>query len=409
MLEFEKLVKQVLFEAVDEGASIKKHIESLIDTISDYRQALGSKSTEQLFNELITQATGLHTSRGYTTRESLIEYSAFLPIIDFLATNVYLQAALKDRAANVLSTAVNKTIGEFKNNIQVVGEQTRFITQLNALSVPTSYVPSNVDIKKATTAKKSLAGMKYQSKTPLNGIIDAVKEMGGYNTREVTDILQYPRKYETPASIKLNELKAVRDISEALYFFYITRIKTPDYISVIKTIIPELQDQSDEEVENIIDNSIGMQSPQNRKLQDDYIQFLQGNSKILVQLVAGENFSYIVSNLLQEDQPASSWKPSAQQQTQTQTQQQVNTQQQSQPSQQQKTKPLKPTNTPFIRTIGDFNKSGYSGDQNVARAYQTFYNYLTKGTTPSGWQKAGSAFNSFLKGLEDIGDTLNKL
>ena len=151
-----------------------------------------------------------------------------------------------------------------------------------------------------------------------------------------------------------------------------------------------------------------MQSPQNRKLQEDYIQFLNGNSKILVQLVAGENFSYLVSNILWEDQRVPS--PYNQRQTDSNTQQQTQTtQQQTQTTQEPQAKPLKSTNTPFIRTIGDFNKSGYSGDQNVARAYQTFYNYLTKGTTPSGWQRAGSAFNSFLKGLEDIGDTLNKL
>lgn len=408
MLKFDELVKQALLEAVDENITIKNYIVRLIETISDYRQALGSKTSEQLFNELVTQATGLHTSRGYTTRESLIEYSAFLPIIDFLATNVYLQAALKDRAANVIFTAVNKTIEEFKKGMPVVGEQTKFLAQLNALTAPTSYVISNADIKKAITAKKSLAGMKYQSKTPLNGVIDAVKEIGGYNIKEVTDILQYPRKYENPASIKLNELKAVRDISEALYFFYIGRIKTPDYLSVIKTIIPELQNQSDEQIENVIDNSIGTQSPQNRKLQEDYVQFLNGNSKILVQLVAGESFSLLVSNILQEDVPASSWKPSAQQQNQTQQQTNSDSQEQPQTTQEPQPKPLKPTNTPFIRTISDFNRPGYSGDQNVARAYQVFYNYLTKGTTPSGWQKAGKVLGGFIKGLEDIGSALER-
>jgi hypothetical protein len=399
MLKFEDLVKQVLFEAVDENSTIKNYIVRLFNTNPDYRQALMGANAEQKFDELITIATGLNKPGQYTVEDQLISNSAFLPVIDFLSQNVY------PIQKNINDTVTNAAINDLKTN------QANFVTKLQTLEIPNTYIPSNNKILRLTNAKKSLAGMKYQSKTPLNGVIDAVKEMGGYNIREVTDILQYPRKYEIPASIKLNELKAVRDISEALYFFYITRIKTPDYISVIKTIIPELQDQSDEEVENIIDNSIGIQSPQNRKLQDDYIQFLQGNSKILVQLVAGENFSYVISNILQEDVNPSSWKPSAQQQTQTQ-QTNLNTQQQSgqhyqtQTTQEPQARPLKSTNTPFIRTIGDFNKSGYSGDQNVARAYQTFYNYLTKGTTPSGWQRAGSAFDSILKSLEDIGGTL---
>lgn len=395
MLKFEDLVKQVLFEAVDENSTIKNYIVRLFNTIPDYRQALMGANAEQKFDELITIATGLNKPGQYTVEDQLISNSAFLPVIDFLSQNVYpIQKNINDSVTN---TAINN----LKTN------QANFVTKLQTLETPNTYIPSNNKILRLTNAKKNLAGMKYQSKNPLNGVVDAVKEMGGYNIKEVTDILQFPRKYENPASVKLTELKAVRDISEALYFFYTTRIKTPDYFSVIKTVIPELQNQSDEQIDNIIDNSIGMQPPQNRKLQEDYIQFLNGNSKILVQLVAGENFSYLVSNILREDVNPSSWKPSAQQQTQTQ-QTNLNPQQQTQTTQEPQTKPLKPTNTPFIRTIADFNRPGYNGDQKVANAYQTFYNYLTKGTTPSGWQKAGKIFSGILKGLDDVGSALER-
>lgn len=396
MSKFDKLIKLVLFEAIDESSTIKEYIVRLFNTIPDYRQALMGINAEQKFDEIVAIATGLNKPGQYTVEDQLLSNNAFLPVIDFLSQNVY------PIQKNINTSATSTTIDVLKT------KQNNFVTKLQTLETPNTYIPSNNKILRLTNAKKNLAGMRYQSKTPLNGVLDAVKEIGGYNIKTVTDILQYPRKYETPASVKLTELKAVRDISEALYFFYTTRIKTPDYLSVIKTVIPELQNQNDEQIENIINNSIGMQSPQNRKLQDDYIQFLNGNSKILVQLVAGESFSLLVSKILQEDVPASSWKPSAQQQNQQQTN--TNTQQQSQTTQQKpEAKPLKPTNTPFISSISDFNRPGYNGDQNVARAYNTFYTYLTKGTTPSGWQTAGKIFSGILQGLDDISSSMGKL
>jgi hypothetical protein len=397
MSKFDKLIKHVLFEAVDENSTVKDYIVRLFNTIPDYRQALMGINAEQKFDEIVTIATGLNKPGQYTVEDQLLSNNAFLPVIDFLSQNVY------PIQKNITTSVNNTTINTLKTN------QNNFVTKLQTLENPNTYIPTNNKILRLTNAKKNLAGMKYQSKTPLNGVLDAVKEIGGYDIRTVTDILQYPRKYETPASVKLTELKAVRDISEALYFFYTTRIKTPDYLPVIKTIMPELQNQNDEQIENIIDNSVGMQSPQNRKLQDDYIQFLNGNSKILVQLVAGESFSLLVSKILQEDVPASSWKPSAQRQNQTQQQVNTNTQQQSQTTQTPQYKSLKPTNIPFIRTINDFNRPGYNGDQNVARAYNVFYTYLTKGTTPSGWQTAGKIFSGILQGLDDIGSAMGKL
>jgi hypothetical protein len=393
MLKFEELVKHFLFVDVDPNSTIKYYIIRLFNTIPEYQQALMKVDAEQKFNELVAISTGINKPGQYTVEEQLISNSAFLPVIDFLSQNVY---PIEKNIGTSVATAINN----LKTN------QDNFVVKLQTLETPNTYIPTNNKILRLFTAKKSLAGMKYQSKTPLNGVIDAVKEIGGYNINEVTDILQHPRKYETPASVKLVELKAIREISEALYFFYLERLKTPNYISVVKGVIPELQNQSDEQIENIIDNSIGTQSPQNRKLQDDYIQFLNGNSKILVQLVAGENLNLtaLITNILQEDVAPSSWKPSAQQQNQQppQNQQQPATPQQTQPQ----NKPLTPTNTPFIRTIQDFSRPGYNGDKNVEKAYQVFYTYLTKGTVPSGWQTAGNVAKGALDVISNIAGAL---
>ena len=62
----------------------------------------------------------------------------------------------------------------------------------------------------------------------------------------------------------------------------------------------------------------------------------------------------------------------------------------------------------LIKNINDF-KQGPGIDQQIEDAYTDFYNTLTKGTTPSGWQKAGSALNTLFKGLDSIGDTLSRL
>jgi hypothetical protein len=417
---FEKLV----IEAINENSTVRGYILDLLRNVPDYRQALEDSSPETKLQQIVTMATGLNRPGQYTVEDQLVANSAFLPIIDFLSQDMW--SISKSIFKNDFQTAINTPVQDVKSSMQKAAGTagiTNFIDKLNSLQTPGTYTPTNNKILRLLTPTRTLAGMKYKANTPLEGVLGAVREVGGYNLKDVTDVMYYPRKYEAQASIKTEELRAIRNISEALYFYYIERIKSPNYISLLKTTVPELQNKTDDQIQGLIDGSVGFQSPQNNTIQNDYIQFLNGKSRFLVKFIE-ENFQHFVTDILSEimsgagmaslrrqnAEPVSQPSPQTQKFSNTYTggknlghvsSQQQQTQQAPTPQ----SKELKPTSTPLIQKIDDFNQRGYMGDRNVAQAYNLFYTYLSRGTAPTTSQKIAKGFdwlNQAMSGVENV-------
>lgn len=405
-INFTSLVQGIISEKLT-GNTFKEQLLNLLKSNQTYISSIPEEaSEEQVLDSLFDLAWRINYGTGYNSAKNseIARNRAFWPIIDFL-TDV-LSTALKSPREELKNLNINQPLENIitKQNIDI----TSIINAAEKLSSPETYSLKNRRINDVKYSTANLAGEKYKNNTPLDGVLNATRAVKGYNENEVIDIMKHPRKYDLPASIKLNELLPIRRISQSLYLFYVNRLKSNLYTPILQTVIPEFANLTKEQINDIVDNSVGLTSPKNRSLQQDYEQFLNGKSRLLVKLIAESklNFDNFYSNIV-EDVPRSSWAPSAQ--TQPQVQQQTTQQSTQQSTQQTNTqKSWKPTNEPVIKSINDF-KQGIGNDSQVEEAYLDFYNTLTKGTTPSGWQKAGNVAGTFLKSLDDIFSALGRV
>jgi hypothetical protein len=397
-INFELLVKSIVFEQVESTQPLSQYLAGLLQDIPDYKLAVPNNTNEEAFaGNLIELAWRIKYGTGYNsaTNTEIARYRAFWPIIDFtiqLLNNIT-KRELKDINFNINLNDILTSTGK-------PGVDTNALIEVaDSLKTPRTYNVKERRIADVKFSTGSLAGEAYKNKTPLDAVLDAIDTVKGYNKKEVTDIMERPRKYDLPASIKLNELMPIRRIAQSLYLFYVNKLKNPLYFTVLQSLIPELASKTMEEISNIIDKSVGQQTPQNQDLQEDFINFIKGKSKILVNLVQESVINKLNKKFLNELSSAEIAAGGRR------TYQGVVPQNQ---KQQTREKTWKPTDKPIIKNINDF-KQGPGIDQQIEDAYTDFYNTLTKGTTPSGWQKAGSALNTLFRGLDSIGDTLSRL
>ena len=396
-INFEKLVREVVFEQTQSTQPLNQYLISLLQNVPEYKLAIPSNTDEEtFFNTLVDLAWRVKYGTGYNsaTNTEIARYRAFWPIVDF---TVELLNNITTRDLKVVD--FNQNLNEILTKIGKPGTNIDSIAKTaETLKSPQTYNIKERRISDVKFSTGNLAGEAYKNKTPLNAVLDAVRTVKGYNEKDVIDIMERPRKYDLPASIKLNELMPIRQIAQSLYLFYVNKLKNPLYVGVLQNLISELASKPMEEISNVIDKSVGQQTPQNRALQEDYINFINGKSKLLVKLVQ-ESYNSLNKKILNELSSADiaagkrrTYQPEPKTQTAPRLQQQ---------------KTWKPTDKPIIGTINDF-KQGAGIDQQVDDAYADFYNSLTKGTTPSGWQKAGKVIGGIFKGLEDIGSALDR-
>lgn len=427
-IKINELVKDILLEQLPQNSSIKSYITNLLQNNTNYSLALRDAQADATtkFTQLKDIAHGLNTGGNrYAGQDELNNNRAFLPILDFLSVYVY---PYFRRNPTAFDKALNISIADFLEADIPQDQRDIFNTKLNQLANPQNYQITDRNILKVLGPKKRLSDLRYENKSPLDGILSAVREIGGFKEKEVLDIMKYPREFDLPGKITKRELEAIQNISEALYFFYTERIKHPTYISVIRNMLPNLQNNTDQQIEGIIDASVGTRTPQNNIFQSDYEAFINGKSKFLVQLTE-ESFKSLTDDILNEvmrgiyggtniqtprtapsgykptiatgfgvnkpvptsspgpkgryqpPPPPQSWqvKPNQPQQTQTE-----------QPTQQ---KTIKPTTAPFITTIKDFSRPGVGGDQRVQNAFSDFFNFLTKGTQPSAGERVAQGID----------------
>jgi hypothetical protein len=397
-INFTTLVNSVILEQEQAKVPLTQYITNLLQSVPDYKLSIPENVNEEaFFSNLIDLAWRIKYGSGYSsaTNTEIARYRTFWPIIDFL---IDILNSVTPRNLNEIN--LNQDLNALlTSNIAKPGVNVDTIKKSSeALKTPQSYNIKERRINDVKFSTGSLAGEGYKNKTPLNAVLDAVKVVKGYNEREVTDIMKYPRKYDLPASIKLQELMPIRKISQALYLFYVNKLKNPVYLPILQTLVPEFANIENEKIITAIDGSVGLQNPQNKTLQNDYEQFLNGKSKLLVKIVAEslQNKKNILNELSSADIAAGRRRTYSSSQNNTTTNNTATN-----------SKTWKPTETPIVQTIKDFTQ-GTGMDQQVEDAYNDFYNSLRKGTTPSGWQKTGKFLGGLFKGLDDIGSALDR-
>ena len=443
-IKFNTLIEDVLLENLTlQNTTLKNYIVGLLQNNTNYNLAIknGQTDANAKFLQLKEIAQGLNTGGSrYAGKEELNNNRAFLPILDFLS--VYVYPYFRGKPTQFVQ-ALDKNIADFLKDIPQE-QHAIFNTKLNQLTNPQNYQITDRNILKTISSQKRLSSLRYEDKTPMEGILAATKDIGGYKEKEVADIMKYPREYDIPGKITKKELEPIQNISEALYFFYIERIKHPTYVSILRNMVPGLQNSSDEQIENIIDNSVGTKRPQNNAFQIDYELFLNGKSKYLVQLTE-ESSKFSAENLLNEIIRGVSGSPNMQTGggsirpsssgyvpkqatgfgvnkpvppstpktgTQTRVQGRIPPQEwqmkSGQPEQQagqlEQQKTIKPTTMPLVTSIKDFSKPGYNGDLRVQNAYSDFFNFLTKGTALSTGQKIAKGIEYFDRAAGAVGN-----
>lgn len=212
----------------------------------------------------------------------------------------------------------------------------------------------------------TIAAEKYLNLSPYVAITDILKEYGGYDMNLTKNILEFPT--ETDYTIKSEAgkdpvLATIIEISKLMLVFYREYIIEQQEVNAV-IAVPDLQVQNVDELKQLVMNSAGKKSVTGRPaqiIQNDYKEFTKGKSALAIDPSVPPN-------------------------------------------------PQLPLNPPkaLIEKINDFQGMSDTG-QSVYTTFLQLFNNIKKGTFPSNWQRAGNMFSGFLKGVEDIGDTLSKL
>lgn len=399
-IDFKLLVEQIIIEQFDINLPLKQYFTELLRFKPEYKLSIPEEINEEaFFFQLLDLAWRINYGSGYSsaTDTEIARYRTFWPILDFLCEELFSSLNTKNNQ-DLKNLDVNLDLNTLLTKSGKPGINVNNILNLiQKLQTPQNYSIKNRRINAVKNSTNSLAGDKYKNSTPLNGVLEAIRVVKGYNENQVNDIMKFPRKYDLPATIKLTELMPIRRISQSLYLFYVNKLKNPLYTPIVQALIPELASLSVDQVNSAIDHSVGQSSPEVRSLQKDYEDFLNGKSKLLVKLVAesltkeaisGTELAKRAAMMRQSSKTANiSTTPS---------------------TTQNKQKTWKPTNQPIITTVKDFSQ-GMGTDQYVQDAYKDFYNSLTRGSVPTGWQTAGRVVKGILGGLQDLGSTLERI
>lgn len=247
----------------------------------------------------------------------------------------------------IQNTFLNNKAGEkqFYDNIQAKIDDYK----INASNYRNWFLPR---LKQMQDKTQIIAAEKYLPLTPYNGLTQLLKEYGGYDMRLVDNILKYPAetKFTQQSNVEGPVMGSVIEIAKLLLVFYRDYFVNADP-NIKQTLIQTAGVADENALKAAVNDSAGKLTANNKVLQQDFINFVQGNSKLILDPT---------------------------------------------------------TQKSLIEKVNDFQGLTDTG-QEVFQSFLYLFNNIKKGTVPSKWQKAGSAFNSFLKGIEDIGKTIGQL
>ena len=248
--------------------------------------------------------------------------------------------------------------------IDKLGERKRLIASFKESRGAVDPQPQSRDINISSPAStlpiedqiQIIAAEPYLSMSPHEALKKFLKDCGGYDMTLAEAVIMFPAepRFVKDPNAQSQVMSSVVRVSQLMLQFYRGQLVSGG-TAATDTLLQKLGLRHPSELDSLALTSTGKMKPSNDLMQQDFVDFLGGRSKCL----------------LKDD---------------------VNGQQ---------------TAEPLIRNIGDFRVHPLGHE--VFKTFVQLCNESERGPVPSNLQKAGSAFNSILKGLEDIGDTLGKL
>jgi hypothetical protein len=260
-------------------------------------------------------------------------------IVDYFAnSNISSQTILKAFNNNTNSEQ------QFYDNLQAKIDDYK----TNANNYRNWFLPR---LKQMQDKTQIIAAEKYLPLTPYNGLTQLLKEYGGYDMRLVDNILKYPAetKFTQQSNIEGPVMGSVIEIAKLLLVFYRDYFINADS-NIKQTLIQTVGVADENALIAATNNSAGKLTASNKVLQQDFINFIQGNSKLILDPT---------------------------------------------------------TQKSLIEKINDFQGLTNTG-QEIFQSFLYVFNNIKKGTVPSKWQVANKMLSDFTKGLEDIGSALER-
>jgi len=409
---FDTLVKELLTEQVDLSTNILQAITDLFN--SRFRNA-PEYDLSQLAKIAGDLSKGGYGAVRNSTLNTMRPYWPYIDIFSFIGRN-YLDNIDKLKDLSVLDKSIEDFLrtekkitaapdadvtgqpAEIQNMGRVLGDK------IASLSVPDSYQYTADRIITLNRATNSIIITRFQDMSPVEAIRSITKEVGGYDVAKIDDILFYPVTYDLPTSIDLPELEPIRNISTGLLALY--RAIYRKNLEAIKPFLPEnIKNKTDKDIQNLVDKSAGVKSAENREIQQDYINFVNGKSKFIQQAVeeppkpTGESFESLINSILTEvTLPSQPGTPTSKPMGQTTRPEAPSAQQSASTS-----------TEPFIKNIKDLGDTTVPEAQMVYEILLNYFNSIKKGTRPSAGQVLKQVGTDLFQGALGIADELSKL
>lgn len=247
------------------------------------------------------------TGGRYIKRDELIGLKPAFPIIDTLfcifkiLQNTKVVPGINEQIAIQYAEELKKTstIKDFfekiekKSKVKKSDEEKQYI--INSLESSVENLFNNFDnyrdfcslrLKQTVDLTQTLAAEEYLNLSPYQAIVKLLQEYGGYDLDLIENILFYPgeTRYTQKIDVEGPILKSIIEISKLMLIFYreyIIEQKEKTGHPIINSVMEVLNIKSLQAFKNILDSSAGKLSPQGdagRKLQQDYIKFVKGES-----------------------------------------------------------------------------------------------------------------------------------
>jgi hypothetical protein len=248
---------------------------------------------------------------SYLKIDTLINERPAWPIIDTFSyllrtlANENLIASMDENSAkkiaryfssyDTVEEVYNKLISDTNGKVQVNPEvlkslQDRVIYLLNNFdNYRDFYSPK---LKQINDKTQTLAAEPYLNLTPHNGIINLLKEYGGYDINLVENIIKYPgeTRYTQKSNIEGPVLSSIVEISKLMLMFYreyIIEQTEADGRPVVLAVMGALGFDSNDinEFKRIVEESAGKLTPTGqagKMIQQDYINFINGKSVLTI-------------------------------------------------------------------------------------------------------------------------------
>jgi hypothetical protein len=359
-INFKVLVEQVLFESLE----------------TELTPVIRGGTDQFKFEDLVNKADKYIFEKGkYEKNDTILSFKVAWPQIDtigyILKVLVDSKLLTPDEAGKqkFIEALKDPEVKDGTTLIQKIGlpQGTDIITLeafVNSIDEKLNYYRANkenyrnysiIRFRQLNDKTITLAAEQYLPLTPHDGIVNLLKEYGGYDIKLVENIISYPgeTRYTQKSNIEGLVMATIVEISKLMLVFYREYVVEQKEVNAVVSAL-ELNDV--DELKNLLINFAGKVSnastPAAQYIQNDYINFTRGKS------------IFAIDPGVQPPIPDPTVEPP----------------------------------TPLIQKISDFQGLTGTG-QLIYQSFLQLFNNIKKGPAPSLWKVAGKRLDYLTQAL----------